>query len=158
VPLSTPVLLLLPLLTAPAPAPTREAPKKDGASPVAVAVGQLVEANGRALAPSRRALALAGKPVRLLGYMVHTEEPTRGAFWLASRPVECDEGGAGTGDLPPDAVRVVLLGNADEPVPHVEGPLAVAGVLQVGNDADPDGTTSALRLVVERRASLPTQP
>jgi hypothetical protein len=156
--LSSPtLLLLLPLLAVNPPTPDRERGRGEP-GPAVLTIGELVEASGRGLAPSRRALALAGKAVRLLGYMVHTEEPTLGSFWLASRPVGCDEGGAGTGDLPPDAVRVVLRGNPDDAVPHVEGPLAVTGVLEVGSGADPDVASASLRLVVERRAVLLTQP
>jgi hypothetical protein len=102
------------------------------------------------LAPSSKARALQGKRVRLVGFMAQMEEPPRGAFYLASHPVRCDEGGAGTGDLPPDAVRVVVRNAASEEVPFYPGRIEVSGVLAIGNEVDDAGRTSFFRLVLDR--------
>ena len=60
----------------------------------------------RAFLPERVA-RLAGQPVRIVGYMAHfLEDPPKGMFYLCPLPVSLDEGGAGTGDLPPDHIRV----------------------------------------------------
>ncbi len=113
--------------------------------------GELVEAGPTGLGPSPRARALAGARIRLVGYMVHSgeEQPEIGAFWLAPRPMRSDESGAGTGDLPPEAVRVVVRDRAAGPSEHIEGPIAVTGVLEVGNQADEEGRVSAFRLLLD---------
>lgn len=118
--------------------------------PPLLLAGELL-APGPRLQPSARARALDGRRVRLAGYMAELEEPPRGAFYLAPRPVRCDEGGAGTGDLPPDAVRVIVRSAPDEVLPQVPGPIEATGVLVVGNAADADGRVSLFRLVLERR-------
>lgn len=133
-----------PSVPLPAPADEREV----------VSIRDLAADGPQGLVPSARARSLAGEQIRLVGFMVETEEPSVGGFWVASRPVECDEGGGGTGDLPPDAVRVVLRANPGELVPHVPGPLVVTGVLEIGGDPGPDVPPSAFRLVVDRRATL----
>jgi hypothetical protein len=45
---------------------------------------------GPKLAPSPRLAALAGRRVRLIGFMAELEDPPRGAFYLTARPVRCD--------------------------------------------------------------------
>jgi hypothetical protein len=126
----------------------------EAAEPPTLSVRELIEAGGQAIVPSRRARALAASRVRLVGYMVRQEEPQAGGFWLAARPVECDEGGGGTGDLPPGSVRVLLPG---EPAAPVDGPIAVTGLLEVGNDDGRGGPAAAFRLRVDPPAApLPT--
>ncbi|MBI5069456.1 MAG: hypothetical protein HZB56_14570 [Deltaproteobacteria bacterium] len=101
--------------------------------------------------PSARARALAGSRVRLVGFMARLEEPGSGGFWLAQRPVECDESGAGTGDLPPGAVRVLMDGDPPEPI---TGPIAVTGVLELGGEQQ----VSFLRLRLDPRPASSPQP
>jgi hypothetical protein len=115
-----------------------------------LSVRELTEAAANVVVPTPRALALASKRVRLIGFMVRQEEEQAGGFWLAARPVECDEGGGGTGDLPPGSVRVLMA--SDVPAP-IDGPIAVTGVLEVGNDAAPDGPVSTFRLRLDRPAA-----
>jgi hypothetical protein len=108
------------------------------------------------MAPTARARALAGSRVRILGYMARQEEPSPGGFWLTSRPVECDEGGGGTADLPPGSVRVLVSG---EPPAPIDGPIAVIGVFEVGNRSSEGGAASAFRLRIDRPlSSSPPQP
>jgi hypothetical protein len=98
--------------------------------------------------------ALAGRTVRLVGHMVHMELAPQGAFYLAARPVEADESGGGTGDLPLDAVRVEVAWFPGE-VPWVAGPVEVIGRLDLGRREDPEGRVSWIRVVVEKPAPTP---
>ncbi|MFT3917243.1 MAG: hypothetical protein QM704_25095 [Anaeromyxobacteraceae bacterium] len=99
--------------------------------------------------------ALAGRRVRLAGHPVHMEEPPRGAFYLAARPVEADESGGGTGDLPPGAVRVEVRG-LEGPLPALDGAVEVEGLLDVGRAEDADGRVSWIRILVDLPRSTPT--
>jgi hypothetical protein len=114
-----------------------------------LAFGELLQP-GVTLAPSRRVLDLAGKRVRLSGFMAQMELPPRGGFYLTARPVHCDEAGGGTADLPPESVRVVVRSARGEEIPFLEGLLEITSELEVGNAADDEGRVSAFRLVVDR--------
>jgi hypothetical protein len=81
--------------------------------------------------------------------MVRMELPPRAAFYLAARPVEADESGGGTADLPLDAVRVEVPWFAGE-IPWLSGPLEVIGRLELGRREDDDGRVSWIRVVVDR--------
>ncbi len=142
------VLALLPPL-ARAEAPPPAAPAAPAASAARLDFRDLLRATRAGLVPTERALALAGQRVTLAGFMADMEEPPSGGYWLVSRPVHCDEGGAGTGDLPPDAIWVVVRGRAGFQVEHVGGLISATGVLEVGPEADEDGQVSAFRLLVE---------
>ncbi|HEX9050044.1 MAG TPA: hypothetical protein VF841_05870 [Anaeromyxobacter sp.] len=151
--LATALALFLP---AAAPAAT-SAPARGAAAsagPADLSFAELFDAGPGALGPSEKLLALAGRRVRLVGFMAHMETSPVGAFWLVPRPVECDESGGGVGDLPPGAVRVVVRSAAGKPVPFVPGALAVTGRLEVGNAVDADGRVSALRILLDRREDL----
>lgn len=94
-----------------------------------------------------------GKRVRMVGFMAHMEQPPSGAFYLTSLPVSCDEMGAGTGDLPVNAVRVNIVPPPKE-VPFVPGLIEVTGILELGQREEPDGAVSHIRLVLP----LPATP
>jgi hypothetical protein len=134
-------LLLLPLLAA--------SPAGVDDQAVEVTFADLL-APGPKLAPSPKAVALAGKRVRLVGFMAELEDPPRGAFYLTARPVKCDEGGGGTGDLPPDAVRVVVRTAAGQEIPFYPGAIEVSGVLGLGTAADDEGRPSYFRITLDR--------
>ena len=105
--------------------------------------------------------ALRGKRVKLVGYMVEMEDAPLGAFYLARRPSFADESGAGTGGLPPHAVRVELPHLAGQEVQFQAGPIEAVGRLEVGRAVDADGRVSWLRLVVDPprpRSSAATPP
>lgn len=104
---------------------------------------------GAKLAPSDKATSLAGQRVVLEGYMAQMELAPKGAFYLTSRPVHCDEAGAGTADLPPDSVLVTSDILGDESVPFVSGPLEISGVLEVGNRTDAQGRNAGFRLTLD---------
>jgi len=148
-----PHVALLLLASALAAEPARPGPRPSAAvEPPTLTVRELTVASQAAVVPTRQALALAGQRVRLVGFMARQEEPSAGGFWLAARPVECDEGGGGTADLPPGSVRVLLAG---EPQAPIEGPIAVVGLLEVGNDLGRDGPASTFRLRIERPSTSP---
>jgi hypothetical protein len=90
--------------------------------------------------------------------MAHLEEAPGGAFYLAARPVECDEGGGGTADLPPEVVRVVVRSAAGTPVRWLPGPIEVTGRFEVGAQADADGQVAWFRLVLDRLDELAATP
>jgi hypothetical protein len=142
-----PALGLLSLLAAP-PKPAR-AP----AEPLALEFGDILQPGPKA-EPSAKVRALRGKRVRLVGFMAHMEEPPAGAFYLVSRPLHCAEDGAGTGDLPLDAVRVVVRSSAGEEIPFYPGLLSVTGVLELGHQSDAEGRASFFRLVLDRPEDL----
>ena len=98
------------------------------ADPAPLAFSEYFRAGSARLEPSAKLLALDGQHVRLTGFMAHMEDGPSGAFYLASRPVACDEGGAGTGDLPPDAVLVVVPWASGSEIPFLPGPLDVEAV------------------------------
>ncbi len=101
------------------------------------------------LRPSARAEALAGKRVRIQGFMARLEIPPKGAFLLCRTPLDLDEGGAGTGDLPVESILVVLTPASAEPVPTLRGPLSVVGTFEVGRKVAADGTISLFRVVLD---------
>jgi hypothetical protein len=85
----------------------------------------------------------------MVGFMAEMEIPPRGGFYLAPRPVRCDEAGGGTADLPLESVLVVSPSAADATVAFLPGPLEATGILEVGNRPDADGRISAIRLVLD---------
>jgi hypothetical protein len=123
-------------------------------APVALSFDQLVVGSSRELKPSPRLLSLQGKRVKLTGFMAKMEMPPRGGFYLAPRPVTCDEAADGTADLPPNAVYVVVRSHAGEPVAFTPRPLEVTGVLDVGNRVEPDGRSTHIRITLDRTNDL----
>ena len=123
-----------------------------------VPLDALVASGPRGLEPSARARALDGQRVRLEGHMAHLEEAPVGAFYLTALPVECDEEGGGTADLPPEAVRVVVRSAAGAPIRWLPGRLEVTGRLQVGAEADAGGQVAWFRLVLDRPGDLAAAP
>jgi hypothetical protein len=121
--------------------------------PTALAFSDFFRPASTKLQPSDRLLALDGQRVRIHGFMAGMEEGPSGAFYLTSRPVNCDEGGAGTGDLPPDAVLVVVPWAAGAEIPFLPGQLEVAGTLHLGVATRQDGSPSRIRIVLD-----PPQP
>ncbi|GAC1535490.1 MAG: hypothetical protein NVS2B9_00760 [Myxococcales bacterium] len=110
--------------------------------------GELFEKQGE-LRPSQHVQGLAGKRVRVDGFMAHLEQPPKGAFWLCRKPLVIDEGGAGTGDLPVESILVILTPPTDQDVPPLHRPLRVEGRLEVGSKQAPDGTLSFFRIVLD---------
>ena len=76
-----------------------------------------------------------GKRVRISGYMALMEEQIAGGFWLSPTPVFQDESGAGTGDLPPNAIFVKVRGAGQEQILFLRGLLSVSGVLRLHSES-----------------------
>lgn len=73
----------------------------------------------------------------------------KGAFFLCAAPTVLAEGGAGTGDLPPTAVLVVVPGAEDRAIPHTPRSLSLVGRLEIGSRVEPDGWVSHIRLILD---------
>lgn len=112
------------------------------------------------LEPSARLLALAGQPVRIVGYMAAAELPMAGRMVLAPLPVELgDEDEHLADDLPPQAVFVHLSGPAAErTLPNYRGLLALTGRLEIGPREEPDGHVSTVRLLLDAATSQACLP
>lgn len=99
--------------------------------------------------------ALRGRRVRAVGYMARMEDAPKGAFYLTRFPVEAEEGGAGTGDLPPGALRIEIPRLAGEEVAWVPDVVEAVGTLEVGRAEDAEGRVSWLRVVVDGPSAPP---
>lgn len=119
------------------------------AEPVPLALRDLFVTEKRRTRLSPGVEALAGKRVRIRGYMVRMEDPPEGAFYVAPRPVVQDESGGGTGDIPPASVRVRVREAEGAQVPWTPRPIEVVGTLEVGREEDSEGRVSFVRLVLE---------
>ncbi|BDU74648.1 hypothetical protein [Mesoterricola silvestris] len=115
---------------------------------------EVLDTSGPELKPSARVLALAGSRVKLVGFMAKMEVAPKGAFYLAPRPVACDEEGGGTADLPPEAVYVVVRSSPGEEIAYTPRALEVTGQLQVGYRCEPDGRVTHLRLILDQPQDL----
>lgn len=102
---------------------------------------------GGSLVFSPRLERLRGERVRVRGYMIQMEDGPPGAFYLATRPIEQDESGAGTGDIPVNSLLVMVPGAAGE-IPWRPAPVEVVGTLEVGRAEDEDGWVSSVRVIL----------
>ena len=104
----------------------------------------------RGLTPSAKLIALAGKRVRMVGYMAKQETPLAGLFILSPLPVlmgDADDSLAD--DLPASAVFVHVDAAGEAPVPYFSGLLRLTGTLQLGAFDEADGHVSAVRLMLD---------
>jgi len=92
--------------------------------------------------------AAHGRTVRIVGYMVASEQAQPGRFMLTPRPVRLSEHADGDADdLPPATVLVLLdASQADQVVPQQDGLIALIGTLDVGRLEAADGRVSWVRL------------
>ncbi len=128
-----------------------------GTLPV-VGFADLYVPDGDRLVLSDKIKSLAGKRVKVVGFMAKFEEldkPITGAFYLCPQPMTNDESGAGIGDLPVNAIRVTVSRLAGKPVAHQRGALIVTGKLEVGSREEPEGLFSFVRIVAD---PAPTPP
>jgi hypothetical protein len=123
------------------------APARPRPAPLALDQILIVRDGKPELAP--RVLELAGSRVRVRGWLVVFEAPVPDAFWLAPRPIFQDESGAGSGDLPPSAVRVRAPAAVVRALPEGTAPVEAVGRLEVGRELDADGRPSLVRVVVD---------
>jgi hypothetical protein len=103
-------------------------------------------------------LALRGRRVRVVGFMAQMEDAPRGLFYLTRRPVQADESGAGTADLPPQVVRVEVPARAGEEIAWVPELVEAVGALEVGRAEDPEGRVSWVRVVLDAPARASDEP
>ncbi|HEU5081401.1 MAG TPA: hypothetical protein VFT72_19470 [Opitutaceae bacterium] len=93
---------------------------------------------------------LNGRRVRILGFMVEQERPSRGVAMLTPYRETTDEEEYGLcDDLPPATIFAVLPKYQDAPVPYTPGPLLLTGILEVGKRIEADGRVSHVRLLVD---------
>ncbi len=100
--------------------------------------------------------ALDGQKIRLVGFMVRQTLPTPGVLLLAPQPILVDEIEYGAcDDLPPQVVRVFVPLPAGTPVPLSPGPLLLTGKLEIGQQPEPDGRNSFIRLCLDADTLTP---
>jgi hypothetical protein len=115
---------------------------------VQIGFDDLFQATSSGIAPTTKLLAANGKRVRVVGFMAQMEQPLSDGFYLTRHPLSCDEGGGGTGDLPPDAIRIQVVAARSVGVPFIPGPIEIIGVLQLGAKEHPDGGVSHVRILL----------
>ena len=106
------------------------------------------------LEPSEKLLALANKPVSLLGYVVDQNPPIEGHIILSPLPVLIDQQDESLADdLPPSAVFVHFdphNPSLAESLTQSKGKLIVVqGVLTLGPQEEADGRVSQIQLRME---------
>lgn len=121
-------------------------------APQDLSLRDFFEATPRELRPSARLLSLAGQRVRIVGYMAQAEEPPVGGFYLCPFPLLTTEAGAGTADLPPQTVFVVVRSAKGRALAHRPGPLEVTGLLQLADTAG-DAAPWPIRIVLDPPSS-----
>ena len=97
------------------------------------------------LKPSEKLRSLQGQRVRITGFMAQMEEQPGNYFYLCSIPVYCDESGGGIGDLPVDAVRVVIRNQPK--FKSLSYPVEVIGVLELGGQSEREKDAWAVRIL-----------
>lgn len=108
----------------------------------------------RGLEYSDAARRLAGRKVRLLGYMARPDRPQLGFLLLAPYPFVLHEDEYGMADdLPGTVVHVLLPERSKEPVPFTPGALLLTGTLELGARPMPDGRVSHVRLILDSAPS-----
>ncbi len=108
----------------------------------------------KGLEPSQQLVALNGKKVRMVGFMVHQEQPIANRFILAHLPVSMSEDEDGLADdLPPNVVFVYVQHSPERSLTHLSGLLQFSGTLSVGPQEEVDGRVSNVRLLLDSAVS-----
>lgn len=110
------------------------------------------------LQPTEKLLQLRGKTVRIVGYMVHEENPTPGIFMLAPQPVSLADIEDGPADDLPATVITAHMPSADaqQVLSYRPGLWDLTGKLEVGNTEENNGRISYVRLILDPLP--PTKP
>lgn len=112
----------------------------------------------RGLEFTEKLRGLDGRRVRILGYMAHREVQPPGVFLFTPFPVEVHDHDNGLAeDFPASVVQVSVPTLRDQPVPHARGLMLLTGTLSIGNQSEPDGRVSLVRLVLDP-PSVPAKP
>lgn len=97
--------------------------------------------------------ALAGKRVRVLGFMVRQAKGSPGVAILSPYEIATNENEYGVADdLPPALIYVEVSRYEDIAVPYTPGPLLLTGVLELGRREEADGRVSEIRLRLDEPA------
>ena len=151
------------------PAPSAKEVRKEALPPLVTSADGIPELTFRdlfrassaagGLEITERAQALAGKPVRLRGYMVRQSQPIPWAFILSPVPQSLHEREYGEcDDLPVTAIHV-FLPRSSPPIPtRFNGMVAVTGVLEMGGREEADGRVSPARIRVTGPVSAGLAP
>ncbi|MCI0538071.1 MAG: hypothetical protein L0Z50_22875 [Verrucomicrobiales bacterium] len=99
---------------------------------------------------SEKLQALAGRKVRVVGYMVKQSQPMPWTLLLSPLPMKLHEKEYGFAeDLPPQTIHVFLQRNPSPIVPFTPGLLLLTGRLELGSREEPDGRVSHVRLFLD---------
>jgi len=132
---------------------TKSKHKQIQEEPTLLSFHEFFETDSTGIKPSAKLLALNGKRVKLVGFMVREEEPLRGAFYLSPQPVFDSEEGGGTADLPVESVLVIVKSYEGKEIPFVPGALEATGILQIGKYQDENGHNVAIQLILDQKNS-----
>ena len=125
------------------------APGKSEGEAISIEFREFFDSDAGKLKPSAKLLGLQGRRARLVGFMAQMEQPPSGVFYLCPMSVYADESGGGTADLPVGSVRVIVRSAKGKKIPFIARPIEVMGILEVGAQAEEDGTVSSVRLILD---------
>ncbi len=109
----------------------------------------------RGLEYSEKLRGLAGRRVRLVGYMVREQERAPGLYRLSAWPVVVETQGLCTNDdTPPSTAYVMVPDAGQQPPAWLPGRLVLTGVLEFGPRAERDGRNSFVRLRLDAHSAL----
>ena len=109
----------------------------------------------RGLEYSEKLRGLAGRRVRLVGYMVREQERAPGLYRLAAWPVVVETQGLCTNDdTPPNTAYVIVPNAGQQPPAWQPGRLVLTGVLEFGPRAERDGRNYFVRLLLDPHSAL----
>lgn len=113
----------------------------------------------RGLELTDRVRSLAGKRVRILGFMVRQTRSAPGLAMLAPYALRTNETEFDfADDLPPTVIFVQVPKYEDVAVPFTPGPLLLTGTLEIGARQESDGRVSEIRLLLGDDAHPSTAP
>lgn len=96
---------------------------------------------------SDKTKSLAGKKVRITGYMVRHMAPDANRFMFADRPVVTIEHEYGiVDDVPPNVIHVFIECDEGMGATWLPAPITVYGTLEIGSRKEADGRTSFARI------------
>lgn len=112
----------------------------------------------RGLEPTERLLSLAGKRVRVRGYLVQEEQPVPGLFMLTPMPASLAELADGPSDYLPSATLFVHLPKESEGkiIGYRPGTWTASGTLELGAQTEANGRLSYVRLRLDDLAAVRT--
>src|SRR6185295_980915 len=105
------------------------------------------------LEPSAKLLALDGKRVRIVGFMIHQQPEPIGNFLLSPLPAEIsDEDEPLADDLAPSVISVSVPGAAGKAIPLLPGLIQISGVLHVGPGLEAaSGRISSVQILLDAK-------